>query len=308
MTAPCDTLKKARSSALEGPAESPIATIRRRPGFAAAVRNSTIAPLALLDQDPRFYRCIGDIPTYAMAVLALYLNLKDGIHHRGLQEITGKGGLFSAGRATAILWRLQSAGMIAPTDAFSSGKRRRYAPAPAMQQAIRDCYRIELESLSLMDARAGAALDRYSDPLIFDTMIAALAERLLEATQLDDEMLEPLAQVGRRSMGLMIAYSLAAGAFKAGREQAEGVIEVNFSDLARRLGVSRAHGRRVLALLEPAGLQRDEANPNRFTLTPAFTDAYETYFGAMFMQVIQALDRLESAHLLAVADQNGAAG
>jgi hypothetical protein len=81
----------------------PLSAIRGRHGFAAAVRHSTIEPLALLDRDARFYHCIGDIPTYALGVLALHLHSQDRLSHRGLQGISGKGGLFSAGRATAIL-------------------------------------------------------------------------------------------------------------------------------------------------------------------------------------------------------------
>lgn len=241
----------------------------------------------MLDEDPRFYRCIGDIPTYALGVLALYLHSLDRLYHRGLQEVAKD--LFSAGRATAILKRMQSAGLIVPQDAFQSGRQRRYAPAPAMLQAFRTCYLIELNSLALIDPRVGILVETYDDPRVFDGIVAFLATRHLAAPALDQELIEPLGGVGRRSMGLMAAYSLAEAAFQAGYPRAEGVIDLNLSRLAKRLGVSRTHCRRVLRMLDTAGLVADGDTPARLTLTPAFADAYELYFLGMFSILLAAV-------------------
>jgi DNA-binding MarR family transcriptional regulator len=268
----------------------PLSAIRGRPGFAAAVRHSTLAPLALLDRDARFYRCIGDIPTYALGVLALYLHSRDRLSHRGLQEISGKGGLFSAGRATAILSRMRLAGLIAPSEPFVNGRRRRYSPKASMREAFRECYRIELKSISLIDKRAQPLLDDYDNADVFDSLIGFLAERLLLATKLDDEMLVPLGGVGRRSMGLFATYALAAEAFKAGRARAEGAVEISLSNMARRLGVSRPHVRRVLTILERCGVRRDMKKIGRFVLTPEFADAYELYFSGMFSPFFEILE------------------
>ena len=265
---------------------SPI-PIYARPGFAAAMRNSTTGPLALLDDDPSFYRCIGDIPTYALGVLALHLHSLDRLYHRGLHEVAKD--LFSAGRATAILKRMQSAGLIVPQDAFQSGRQRRFAPAPAMLRAFRTCYLIELKSLALIVPGVGALVETYDDPKVFDGIIAFLATRHLAAPALDQELIEPLGGVGRRSMGLMVAYSLAEAAFEAGYPRTEGVIDLNLSRLAKRLGVSRTHGRRVLKQLEEAGLIAAGETPETLRLTPAFADAYELYFFGMFSILLAAV-------------------
>lgn len=261
--------------------------INARPGFAAAMRNSTSGPLALLDDDPSFYRCIGDIPTYALGVLALHLHSIDRLYHRGLQEVAKD--LFSAGRATAILARMQAAGLIVSKDAFQSGRQRRYAPAPAMVQAFRSCYLIELNSLALIEPRVGALVETYDDPAVFDRIVAFLATRHLAAPALDQELIDPLGGVGRRSMGLMVAYSLAEAAFEAGAARAEGVIDLNLSGISRRLGVSRTHARRILRQLEEAGLVIEDDRRRRLMLTPAFADAYELYFFGMFSILLAAL-------------------
>ena len=269
---------------VSAPARVPI---HMRPGFGAAMRNSTSGPLALLDEDPRFYRCIGDIPTYALGVLALYLHSIDRLYHRGLQEATKD--LFSAGRATAILARMRRAGLIVPKDDFQRGKQRRYAPAPAMFQAFRTCYLIELRSLALIEPRVGAMVEAYDDPAIFDGIVAFLARMHLAAPTLDQQLVEPLGGVGRRSMGLFTAYSLAEAAFEAGYERPEGEIDLNISRLSNRLGVSRTHARRILKMLRDAGLVAECDDPARLRLTPAFAEGYELYFFGMFSVLLAAL-------------------
>ena len=262
-------------------------SVHLRPGFAAAMRNSTTGPLALLDDDPSFYRCIGDIPTYALGVLALHLHSLDRLYHRGLQEVAKD--LFSAGRATAILARMQTAGLIVPKDAFQSGRQRRYAPAPTMVQAFRACYLIELQSLTLLDPRVGAMVETYADSAVFDRIVAFLAARHLAAPALDEELIDPLGGVGRRSMGLMLVYALAETAFRAGYARPEGVVGLNLSSLSKRLGVSRTHSRRVLKMLADTGLIAPGDTPETVTLTPAFASAFELYFLGMFSILLAAV-------------------
>ena len=272
---------------MTAPSQTLPVPVHLRPGFAAAVRNSTRAPLALLDQDPGFYRCIGDIPTYAMGVLALYLHSLDRLNHRGLRD--GARDLFSAGRASAILKRMQTAGLIVPLDDFQKGRQRRYGPAPAMVRAFRTCYLIELNSLAALDPRVGPMVDAFDASDVFDRIVAFLAIRHFEAPALDQELIEPLGGVGRRSMGLFLAYCLAETAFEAGRPRAEGRVEVSQSALARRLGVSRTHSRRILTMLQDAGLVEATESPNALVLTPAFADAYEVYFLGMFSILLAAV-------------------
>ncbi len=251
------------------------------------MRNSTSGPLALLDDDPSFYRCIGDIPTDALGVLALHLHAIDRLYHRGLQEVAKD--LFSAGRATAILARMQAAGLIVPKDAFQKGRQRRYAPAPAMVQAFRTCYLIELNSLAMIDPRVAPMVENYDDPAVFDGIVAFLATRHLAAPALDQELIDPLGGVGRRSMGLMVAYALAEAAFAAGHPRAEGAIDLNISRLANRLGVSRTHARRILTTLHDAGLIAHGPTAATLSLNPAFAQACDLYFTGMFSILLAAV-------------------
>lgn len=276
----------------ESPTDVAFVPLPQRPGFAAAMRHSTRAPLALLDKDPRFYRCIGDIPTYALGVLALHLHAIDRLYHRGLQEAAQ--GLFSAGRASAILARMQAVGLIVPADAFQRGRQRRYVPAPAMIQAFRACYLIEMQSLALIDARAGALVATYDDTDVFDRIVAFLAARHFAAPALDQELVEPLGGVGRRSMGLFLAYALAEAAFEAGLPRAEGAIEINMTRLAQRLGMSRTHGRRILRTLRAAGLVEVADGSSRLILTPAFASGLELYFTGMFSVLLAAVGLYET--------------
>lgn len=263
------------------------AAMLSRPAFAAAIRNSTASPLAMLDRDPRFLRAMADIPTYALGVLALYLHSIDRLYHRGLREVARD--LFSEGRASAILARMQATGLIVPEDAFQNGRQRRYRPASAMREAFRALYLVELKSLALLDARIAPMVEAYDDPAVFDRIVAFLAARQIAAPTLDQELVDPLGGVGRRSMGVMLAYSLADAAFRAGLTRAEGEIDLNLTHLARRLGVSRTHARRTVKMLEEAGLVAPAARPNRVILTLAFADGLELYFLGMFSILLTAV-------------------
>lgn len=258
------------------------------PGFDAAMRHSIRGSLAVLDADPGFYRCMDDIPTYALGVLALYLHATDRLYHRGLQEAARD--LFSAGRATAVLARMQSARLIIPRDDFRSGRQRRYAPEPAMIQAYRTCYRIELESLSLIDPKVGRLVQTYDDPAVFEDVVSFLARRHLASATLDQELIDPLGGIGAHSMGLMLAYALAEAAFQAGFDRPEGEVSVNITHLARRLGVSRTHARRLLKMLHDAGLTTLGDKAGVVILTPAFADGFALYFQGMFTTLMAAVE------------------
>ena len=213
------------------------------------------------------------------------------LYHRGLQEAARD--LFSAGRASAILARMQRAGLIVSADAFQRGRQRRYVPAPAMVEAFRACYRIELESLALIDPRVAPMVEGFDRSDVFDRIVAFLASRHLAAPALDQELIDPLGGVGRRSMGLMCAYALAEAAFADGRTSPEGVVAINTSALARRLGVSRTHVRRVLATLKNAGLIADGPSSDRLILTPGFAEGYRLYFYGMFSVLLAAVGCLD---------------
>lgn len=232
---------------------------------------------------------MSDIPTYALGILALHLHADDRLYHRGLQEAAKN--LFSAGRASAILARMQTAGLIEPLDDFQRGKQRRYIPAPAMLQAFRDFYFIELQSLAMIDPRAQAMVEAYDDPSVFDGLVATIAARHLARPVLDQDLIEPLGGAGRRSMGVMLTYSLAETAFNAGLSNPQGQIDINVSALARRLGVSRPHARRVLSLLRDAGLVAEEESDGKITLLPTFAQAYDDYFGGMYTMLLEAVNR-----------------
>lgn len=92
-------------------------------------------------------------------------------------------------------------------------------------------------------------------------------------------------------MGVMLTYSLAETAFNEGLDRPEGTFDINLSALARRLGVSRPHARRILSLLRDAGLVADENCEGQITLLPTFADAYGAYFGGMYTMLLEAVDR-----------------
>ena len=274
--------------------EQAAASLRARPGFAAAVRHSTLASLAFYDRAPEQSRACADISALSLGMLAIHLDANGGLHHRGLRALTGRGGMLSAGRATALLWRMRRLGFIAPDAEFARGKERSYKPLRAMIDAFRARDRIELEALAHIDDRALHVLARYDDdPSLFVRLNSLAIEEVVGAIARGERMeLQPLGGVHYLAMGFLITIAIAAQAFDDGRATAEGPVTLSLSGLARRFEVSRAHVRRVVKVLETIGLQSDPSDRRRFVLTPAFRARFELYHGLIYAALLGLVVRL----------------
>jgi hypothetical protein len=250
-----------------------------RPGFAAAVRDYALDGLAFNDRFPAQSRASADLSAQTLGMLAIHLDATCGLHHRGLRALSGRGGLVSAGRATALLWRMQALGLIAPAGKFERGKERIYKPLPAMLEAFRARLRVDFEALARIDEPTRRVVARYNDePDLFVRLNSLIIARLLgDIVHRNRVQMQPLGGVNYLAMGHLITSAVAAEAFAAGRERPEGPVTLSLSALARRFDVSRAHVRRVIRILETIGLQSDPADHRRFVLTPAFRDRFELF-------------------------------
>jgi hypothetical protein len=274
--------------------EACVRELRASPRFDEAMRQMTFGLLEFHDRFQIHSRTFADLASLALGGLAIHLDAIGGLHHRALRTLAGadgKGSVISTGRATAVLWRMRSLGLVAPASDFESGKQRRYKPQPAMIDVYRAHTRVTLEALSLIDERAARLLERWDDENTFLRLNSVLMELLLASINRKDVNQQPLHGVSYVAQGIPVTLSIIAPAFEEG-SLAEGPVTVSLSAIARRWGVSRPHAGRIAQRLKRAGLQSDPADQQRYILTPAFRDAFERYFCASFQLSIDGIERM----------------
>jgi DNA-binding transcriptional ArsR family regulator len=258
------------------------------------MRHSVLGGLSLFERDPTFSHTFSDVSVLALGLLAIHLDATGHLHHRALRALSGRTSMLSAGRATAVLWRLRLGGFIEPVTEFRSGRERVYRPQPAMVAAFRQRIRIEAEALALLHPRGRALLDAFDDTDIVIRLISSGMRRLIADLHEGRDGRNPLAGVDYSAMGFMITCAVCAAAYEAGRATPEGPVELSLSALARRFGVSRVHVRRVLRMLGEAGLWHDPADAHRFVLTPEFAERVSFRIGALYQGMLIALDDVDA--------------
>jgi hypothetical protein len=288
---PIDLLARART-----PAEIAecVRALRAHPRFDEAMRRMTFGLLEFNERYQSQMRAFPDLAALALGGLAIHLHSSGRLYHRGLQAMMGsggKGGVISGGRATAVLWRMRSLGLIAPDSDFERGKQRFYKPQPAMVETYRAYTRATLEALALLDERAARVLETWEDETTFLRLNSLMIELLLASIARKDVNQQPLHGVSYMAQGIPVTLSIIAPTLESGLV-AQGPVTVSLSAIARKWGVSRPHARRIVERLERAGLRIDPADSQRYILTPAFRDAIERYFCASFQLSIDGIARM----------------
>jgi hypothetical protein len=258
-----------------------VGALRAHPRFDEAMRCMTFGLLEFNERYQRQMQAFPDLAALALGGLAIHLHATGRLYHRGLRAMMGndgRGGVISGGRATAVLWRMRSLGLVRSLLA-------------ALVETYRAHTRATLEALALLDERATRVLEAWDDELTFVRLNSAMIELLLASIARKDVNQQPLHGVSYMAQGIPITLSVVAPAFETGA-MAEGPVTVSLSAIAQRWGVSRPHVRRIVQRLERAGLQTDPADPQRYILTPAFRDAFERYFCASFQLSIDGIERM----------------
>ena len=272
-----------------------LEALRPTPHFRRAVRQWALGALRHFDAWPAYHRNFRDLPSQALGFLAIYLAQTDGLHQRGLQALGHKTGFTSAGRAAALMLRMQDIQFIEPAEAFRTGRARRYRPRPVMVKSFAERVLVDLRSAALIEPAIAAQVEALGqDERSTVALLVAFAEVLLEDSTVRSTVARRPLNGGRfMAMGQLIALSVAAEAMERNGDTWEGPLEIALTSYARRFEVSRAQVRRVLQTLEPCGLARVEDHPHRLLVTSRFREAIETDYAAVFDTARRAIDRLQ---------------
>jgi len=260
------------------------------PHFMAAHRQVIAGALAYSQGHAAFQSTMTDNGQFFLCGIALYMDATGGLTHRRLRALMGDTGILSAGRASALLWRLRLGKFIEPLDGDTGqGLTKRFIPTRAMEDAFRARMRIDLTAIQLIEPAIAAVLNRLDEPEIFRGIVRQMGDDLMSAAVRPETRLAAYNQIASRTAGVLTMYELAAsvetddGAFPSC-----GVANVSVAGLARQFKVSRSHALSLLRQLEKIGFIAFDPSSGKPVIRPPMRDAMRLNAALVFMGLIRA--------------------
>ena len=258
------------------------AVFRADPALPQAIRTDVLGTLELFDRDEPFDRTVNDMAVFVLGLVALALHYSVGLSHRSLRNWVGRGGLISAGRATAILWRLRHYNLVIPVGQPENGKRVNFVPQPGMVDIYRRRLAVFAAAVGQLDPEVASFAPRLNEDAPFRALVIALGRGLVSAAENPDPTLTTMERLTYRTHGSPILFCMLEATYAAGAERPGGGFILSTGEIVRTLGVSPSHVRGFITELGRVGfLERSGADTNA-RLTPAFTEAYEAYYSTFF--------------------------
>gem|GEM_PF-3566774 len=232
-----------------------------------------------------FQSLAADAGSFFLCCVAIYMDCTGGLTHRRLRAMTGGTGLISAGRASALLWRLRAGGMIeaAPDDS------RRFVATRAIREIMRERLRVEFAPLSLLDPDTAPLMARFDAPETFDALMVQLGDDLMGSAGRPDPRLQGMGRLLAHNCGIMVLYALIEAMGQDSQFPPRGSARVSVSVLARRFHLSRSHVLRVLRMMEEMGWLTSEGDLR--TLGPRLGAELRMFHALMALGVLRAAHR-----------------
>ncbi len=233
--------------------EAALSRLMSNPRLPEAIRALAVNSLEAIAKDKALDGACKDAGRYFAAMLVVYLHASGQLTLPNLKAYCGVSGLFSPGRARALLSFLRYLKFI---DELPADLRRgpvRYIATAALLTAWRSQLSAALQAASMIEPAVQIVLDRLDDPEVFFTFIKIQTDEMIEGIGSDDARREDpfMRVIVHRHAGVRILLSLLAAAdgFPPTRP-----IPLSVSGTAHRFGVSRIHVQRMLDEAQREGL------------------------------------------------------
>ena len=273
-------------------ASEAVARLLAAPGCSAALRHSVGGALKHFDADPKTSGLFLDIGSFALGILALYLDATGGISHRHLREISQSSSILSAGRASAILATLRFKGF-AVREQGGLGDVR-YRPAPLLMRHFHGRFRVELEALVMVEPDVARLVERWDEPRLFERFIAYLGAELVRAGTRPIPELDGLNRIGARRAGLLVLYQLMLSADDGEAFPRDGVCKIAITATSRRFNLSRSHVLTVIRSIEHEGLIRRASDAGEAVLLPSLVEFFPRYWAISQVAMLACAHRVLS--------------
>jgi hypothetical protein len=247
--------------------------------------------------DPVMRYICKDAGRYVAGLGAIWLDLSGGLTLPRLKDMCSRSRVLSPGRARSFLQYLLQVGFLETVRPGRAAVPAIYAPTPRFRAAWVEQLRGPVAAAALIAPQAAALLDLLDDPDICATFLRLQGGHLFDTTTTADYrgpvfdwFYSPLA-------GVQILSILIAGG-QDGRFPSRTPAPLAINPLARELGVSRMHVKRVLLGATAAGLLT--AHPGgAYALSEPADEHLRYIYAAQLITLLASVGRTFQLHGLA---------
>ena len=233
--------------------EATLSRLMSDPRLPEAIRALAVNSLEAIAKDKALDGACKDAGRYFAAMLVVYLHASGQLTLPNLKTYCGVSGLFSPGRARALLSYLRYLKFIDELPADLRRGPARYTATAALLKAWRSQLSAALEAACAVEPAVRIVLDRLDDPEVFFTFIKIQTDEMIESIGSSDARRDDpfMRIIIHRHAGARILLSLLAAADEFPPAKP---IPLSVSATAQRFGVSRIHVQRMLDEAQSEGL------------------------------------------------------
>ncbi|CAL76777.1 hypothetical protein BRADO2970 [Bradyrhizobium sp. ORS 278] len=276
------------------PAPEAVMRLRRKPGFAQAMRASTDAAVRLYRGDRILNALLSDRARALFPHVALYLHLAQqrdgefGLTVGAMKEMCARLDLCSAGRCEAMLALMRATGLVAAAPHLDR-RRRPLVPTDKLFALHRERWGVQFDAMSAVVPAAVTYRAALNDPAFVRTFVLELGRRFIAGLRVLDGApeLEPFAE---RTAGMVILFSLAQGGGAAEPFPPERPVPLSINGLSTRFSVSRKHVLSLIRAAEDKGLLARGGAGDAVTILPRGREAIEQMLATMFLYLAECAE------------------
>lgn len=278
-----------------------MTAITGHPGFGAMVVAAMDGWAPHAEDDASMTRVLRDLGQYMAGVWAVQLHASpEGLSNASLQRLMRPLGISSRTRVTALVAYLQFVGLIRRDPAGDRGRQKAFAPTDALVRLFHGRFRRELAALLPIRPEVSATLAIWDEPGVSQAFVAAHGELIRSSFEVVDQTANNLDVFSNRNAGLTVLGQVVVAACPDGVFPPKGPFPLNQTDLARRVGVSRAHTREVLAAARKAGFILELADGNQL-LSEALVQHVTALMAAYSVSLVWCAEQARSGAARRVA-------
>jgi hypothetical protein len=265
----------------EGPSREALAAVRAHPRFQQAASVAT-ASMARLYRGNRLLNLMtSDHGRIMISLLAVYLHLNGGLTVSRMAALCSEQGLSSPGRAKAMLMLMRAFGFLAPAPAEADRRLRRLMPTARLMALHAERNRRLFEAIAMVLPECAEAFAAQTHPDFTGLFVCRYCDHFLTGFRLIDGIPHMRLFLDRNG-GTMVLCSLMLSGEPDDVYPPALPVRVSPSALSRRLGISRAHVRRLLQDAETQGLL-ERVDDDRIRLLPTLRQGASDIMARQFL-------------------------
>jgi len=266
-----------------------IGGIIAHPGFAEALKQSTIGALGHYDAEPAFSAVFKDLGRFYVGALCMHLHVTPGgLTLTRLKGLCNQSSFISATAAEALLGYMRDIGLFEQAPEQADRRSLVLAPSRGLWENFRARFRLELEATAQVDPSLNRLLERWDKPEVFNAFMAVHGRDSLTIAASYQHHPSGLAVLYERHAGPLLLMKLLAGTRPEDNYPPCLPVPLSMNALARAFDVSRTHVARFIEIGERAGFFERPPGGRELLLTPMLRERLVYFYASTYAQTIGA--------------------